>query len=87
MFLGLAAQVLSDRCERSDGAGSGVPVDERRPDGVFEGGQLGVQVGWDAAGPTCAAGTVNLPKPVQSLRFGALNAAMASEVSPASVSM
>lgn len=49
MFLGLAAQVLSDRCERSDGASSGVPVDERSPDGVFEGGQLGVQVRWDAA--------------------------------------
>jgi hypothetical protein len=25
-----------------------VPVDERGSDGVFEGGQLGVQVGWDA---------------------------------------
>lgn len=48
MFLGLAAQVLSERCERSDGAGSGVPVDERGPGGVFEGDELGVQVSWDA---------------------------------------
>lgn len=49
MFLGLAAQVLSDRCERSDGAGSGLSLDERGSDGVLEGGQLGVQVSGVAA--------------------------------------